>query len=684
MKSDNSISTLIIAAMSVTPNHTINDVAQLFLLPENKKLLCLPIINDNGLLLGTLSRQRLQEIFMARFGRELYGRHKVTKVMNSTPLMVEKNSSIEDAAEYVSTKIEVPITEDFVIVDNGRYVGIGFVLDLLKAMEERVHARNNELADAYRHLKESQAQLIQSEKMASLGQMVAGVAHEINTPLGYVRNNVELTRSTIIEVRKILNVFENTFALLLSGTADENVLQNEIEQLEQMRTNFYEVNPLDDLDQLFDDTLYGIGQISEIVLGLKNFSRLDQAAVANININQCIENTLIIAKNVLKHKCDVIKQFAELPTISCSPSQINQVFLNLLTNAVQAIEQYGTITIATWSDGNYVYARVADNGKGISEGNLSKIFDPFFTTKPIGQGTGLGLSIVYNIIEQHHGRIKVESKLDIGTQFTICLPCSKDDANTAGTSESTTKEEIQIESTGTLSHIDIFSTPEPKENIQSESASYVSTVDILDKEKSESELDLKSEAKEYTNLLPKVVPIEPASNQPNVYLRFVGVVAVISILSGIWYFFSTSNTKVPELPAPAPQPMVQPVKMEQMPQPPSVKAPEPPAPTPQPMQPMVQPVKVEQMPQPPNELQSTTPDYILALSPENLSTRLTATPQPIRQEAEANLYAYIQKIPKRNKLVNWEAYRRLVILNPNKNLYRTKANFFALSAKKQP
>lgn len=424
MKSNDNISTLLVAVTPVTPNHTINDVAQLFLVPENKKLLCFPIVGNDGLLIGTLSRQRLQDIFMARFGRELYGRHKVTKVMNTTPLMVETKLSLEDAAELVSSKIEVPITEDFIIVENGRYVGVGFVLDLLKAMEQQVHARNSELADAYRHLKESQAQLIQSEKMASLGQMVAGVAHEINTPLGYVRNNVELTRSAIIEVRKILSAFESVFTLILSGTADENILQTEIETLGQMRTDFYEINPLDDLDQLFEDTLYGIGQISEIVLSLKNFSRLDQAAVANVNVNQCIENTLIIAKNVLKHKCEVIKQFGELPSISCSPSQINQVFLNLLTNAAQAIEQYGTITINTWNEGNYVYASVIDNGKGIPTENLSKIFDPFFTTKPIGQGTGLGLSIVYNIIEQHRGRIQVESNLGKGTQFTVSLPCS--------------------------------------------------------------------------------------------------------------------------------------------------------------------------------------------------------------------------------------------------------------------
>lgn len=424
MNLNDGVAALLIAVKPVRPNQTVNDAAQLFLATENKKSLCLPIVDANEKLIGTLSRQRLQEIFMARFGRDLYGRHSVTKVMNATPLVVEKSLSLDAAAEYVAAKIEVPITEDFIIVDGERYVGVGFVLDLLKAIEQQVHERNNELAEAYRNLKSSQAQLIQSEKMASLGQMVAGVAHEINTPLGYVRNNVEVTRSTISEVRKMLSAFENVFTLILAGEVDATVLHTELMALEQMRHEFYESSPLEDLDQLFEDTLYGVDQISEMVVNLKNFSRLDQAAVANVNLNQCLDSALVIAKNVIKHKCDVIKQFGELSTIACSPSQINQVFLNLLTNAAQAIEHHGSITITTWSEAGYVHACVADNGKGIAAADLPKIFDPFFTTKPIGQGTGLGLSIVYNIVEQHRGYIKVESELGQGARFTVSLPWS--------------------------------------------------------------------------------------------------------------------------------------------------------------------------------------------------------------------------------------------------------------------
>ncbi|KOR27293.1 ATPase, partial [Achromatium sp. WMS1] len=219
--------------------------------------------------------------------------------MNTNPLIVNIDQSIENAAQYVSQKIEIPIAEDFVLIKNNRYLGLGFVLDLLKAIEQKVHVRNQELVVAYKSLKESQAQLIQSEKMASLGQMVAGVAHEINTPLGYVRNNIELTKCIFTDVRNILNTFERVFAMLSSGTANEVELNEELAVLEQAREAFHSSSPLEDMEQLFDDSFYGIDQISEIVVSLKNFSRLDHAAVANIDINRCLESSLIIAKNIL-------------------------------------------------------------------------------------------------------------------------------------------------------------------------------------------------------------------------------------------------------------------------------------------------------------------------------------------------------------------------------------------------
>ena len=180
------------------------------------------------------------------------------------------------------------------------------------------------------------------------------------------------------------------------------------------------------------DGLYGITQISEIVVNLKNFSRLDRSKVANFDLHEGLESTLLIAKNLVKHKT-VKKAFGKIPPISCSPSQINQVFLNLITNAAQAIpDEGGVIFLRTaMRDDNHVVVEVADNGHGIAENVLPKIFDPFFTTKEVGKGTGLGLSIAYKIIQQHGGTISVTSKLGAGTKFTIVLPVNADAAQLA-------------------------------------------------------------------------------------------------------------------------------------------------------------------------------------------------------------------------------------------------------------
>jgi len=177
-----------------------------------------------------------------------------------------------------------------------------------------------------------------------------------------------------------------------------------------------------DLDGLFNDTFYGVEQISELVTGLKDFSRLDQAVTDHVSINDCIENALLIARNTLKYKVEVLKRLDDVPLIRCTASQINQVLLNLFTNAAQAIKTQGYLLIKTWADTDNVYISVQDTGSGITPENLAKIFDPFFTTKPVGQGTGLGLSISFKIIQQHGGSIRVASEVGKGTRFVIALP----------------------------------------------------------------------------------------------------------------------------------------------------------------------------------------------------------------------------------------------------------------------
>lgn len=191
------IGPLLIPVTPVTPELNVEAAADRLMQPEHARMLCLPIVTTDGRPVGTLSRHTLNGIFLRRFGRELFGPRPVTQVMNAEPLVVELGATLEAAAAQVSARLRSPISEDFVIVDQGRYVGMGIVLDLISALQQRIEASARELTDAYRQLQASQTQLVQSEKMASLGQMVAGVAHEINTPLGYVRNNVEMIQGVV-------------------------------------------------------------------------------------------------------------------------------------------------------------------------------------------------------------------------------------------------------------------------------------------------------------------------------------------------------------------------------------------------------------------------------------------------------------------------------------------------------
>lgn len=264
--------------------------------------------------------------------------------------------------------------------------------------------------------------LVQSEKMASLGQMVAGVAHEINTPLGYVQNNVSIGQELFLQIQTMLAEYESLVDKLLNDQSSEEQITTQMQVVAEMRGDVNTQEMLGEMHVLMTDSLYGIEQISELVLNLKNFSRMDAAATDVVNVNDCIESALNIGRNVLKNKVEVVKHLGDLPLISCAPSQLNQVFLNLFTNAAQAMEDQGVLTIRSWSDEEAVNISVADNGKGIPQENLMRIFDPFFTTKPVGEGTGLGLSISHQIIQQHGGEIRADSHVGEGTCFYIKLP----------------------------------------------------------------------------------------------------------------------------------------------------------------------------------------------------------------------------------------------------------------------
>lgn len=287
-------------------------------------------------------------------------------------------------------------------------------------LEKRVEERTMELEKTNRQLKENQSQLIQSEKMASLGQLAAGMAHEINNPIGYVMSNLETMSKYVNVFETMLCEYERLSISVSHGDrASETAILEKIRSLE-LSTKAYFIR--EDIMNLLKESNEGASRVKEIVQGLKNFARIDEAVLKYANINDCVEDALRMVWNELKYKCHVKKELGEIPVIQCYPGQLNQVFMNLFMNAVQSISEKGEISISTSATEKEIVITISDTGIGIPKENLTRIFDPFFTTKPVGIGTGLGLAISAGIIKKHLGTINVYSVVDKGSTFTISLP----------------------------------------------------------------------------------------------------------------------------------------------------------------------------------------------------------------------------------------------------------------------
>ncbi len=294
------------------------------------------------------------------------------------------------------------------------------LLEDLRVTNQALQTEREEQRVLIAKLAEAQNQLLQSEKMASIGQLAAGVAHEINNPIGYVNSNLGSLDNYIQSIFGVVAAYEQAENSITDSAALSNVQAAKREaDLEFLRG---------DIAALMAESLEGISRVKKIVQDLKDFSHVDEAEWQWTDLHGGIDATLNIVWNELKYKAEVIKEYGNLPEIECYPSQINQVFMNLLVNAGHAIEEHGTITIRTGAEGEQVWVEITDSGKGIAPENLTRIFDPFFTTKPVGKGTGLGLSLSYGIVEKHRGRLEVESEIGKGTTFRVWLPIKHVDA----------------------------------------------------------------------------------------------------------------------------------------------------------------------------------------------------------------------------------------------------------------
>jgi signal transduction histidine kinase len=314
----------------------------------------------------------------------------------------------------------VDVEKNATVVElNGRRVLCTIIHDVTERnrAERALQEKHSQLAEAHEQLMRTQSQLVQSEKLAGLGQMVAGVAHEINNPLSFVANNVAVFQRDAKALVRLIQLY---------GQADEILKQHDGKLLDEIRELSEAVDlayTTANLDEMLVRSRDGLRRIQQIVKDLRDFARLDESDLHEVDLNAGVESTLnIIQGHAKKKRVTIEKQLTPLPLVACHPAKVNQVVMNLVSNAIDASPEGGKVTVATSPNGNRVKIEVSDMGPGVPDKIRERIFDPFFTTKPPGEGTGLGLSISYGIVQDHGGTIELASKPGEGAHFIVTLP----------------------------------------------------------------------------------------------------------------------------------------------------------------------------------------------------------------------------------------------------------------------
>lgn len=317
-----------------------------------------------------------------------------------------------------------------VVSKDGKYFGRIWTfrdISYRKKAESTTVLAYSRVVQTNRELREMQSQLVQTEKLASIGQLAAGIAHEMNNPVGFVASNFETLEGYVTKFESLMLIHENLLKEVKSVGSES--LRKKAEMVESTRNNMKMDFVLADIQQLCKDSKDGLHRVTGIIQSLRDFSRIDQpGAFSEYKINEGILATLVVVGNEIKYHCDVKTELGEVPAVTCNPGQINQVMLNIIVNASQAVtsqerQGMGNITIKTYATDKHVVCEISDDGPGIPKELFTKIFDPFFTTKPVGKGTGLGLSVSYDIIvNKHKGKLLVDSVVGKGATFTIKLP----------------------------------------------------------------------------------------------------------------------------------------------------------------------------------------------------------------------------------------------------------------------